>query len=184
MKPCKVVWMYGQLHPLRTGTLLHQLGWDTELADKYPQLLRLQHSPGARPPEPQVFKEKPYLLKVIWGPHCKGMCKEIFAQKIPDHHHKIFQVFGPDFWGVVFHWRVDGSIDEKEVKPSHGISPRETNKQVSLLFPVPCQRELRLFQHFLALTCCWMACKISEDWKLLRASKQNFTINYTHHSWL
>ena len=40
---------------------------------------------------------------------------------------------------------------------------------------------LRLFHHFLALTCCWMACKISEDWKLLRASKQNFTINYITH---
>lgn len=40
---------------------------------------------------------------------------------------------------------------------------------------------LRLFHHFLALTCCWMACKISEDWKLLRASKQNLTINYITH---
>ena len=44
MEPCKVVWMYGQLHPLTTGTLLHQLGWDAEPPaepDKYPQLLRL-----------------------------------------------------------------------------------------------------------------------------------------------
>ena len=97
--------------------------------------------------------------------------------------------FGLDFW-LTFFRRVAGSIDVREVKPRDRISPWVPEKSflrllfgisMYLLFPVPCQRELRLFHHFLTFTCCWMVCRISEDWKLLRASNRNFSMSFMTH---